>query len=100
MSHHHPRGRWALVAPLGAAWSSVWPGVPDGAYAMIGAAALIGAAMQAPLSALALMLELTHVGFGLMVPMTVAVVLAAAVARRLDGYSIYSARLSAATIPP
>ena len=100
MSHHHPRGRWALVAPLGAAWSSVWPGVPDGAYAMIGAAALIGAAMQAPLSALALMLELTHVGFGLMVPMTVAVVLAAAVARRLDGYSIYSARLCASTIPP
>ena len=46
-----------------------------------------------PLSALALMIELTHVGFGLMVPMAVAVVLATAVARRLDGYSIYSARL-------
>ena len=69
---------------------------------MLGAAALIGAAMQAPLSALALMLELTHVGFGLMVPMTVAVVLATAVGRRLDGYSIYSARLSAtpSTISP
>ena len=58
--------------------------------------------MQAPLSALALMLELTHVGFGLIVPMVVAVVLAMAVARRMDGYSIYSARLSAAqsTISP
>ena len=89
----------AIGGVLGAVWSSVWPGVPDGAYAVIGAAAMIGAAMQAPLSALALMLELTHVGFGLMVPMTVAVVLATAVARRLDGYSIYSARLSAATIP-
>jgi chloride channel protein, CIC family len=34
---------------------------------MIGAAAMIGAAMQAPLSGLALVLELTHAGFGLMV---------------------------------
>jgi len=92
----------ALGGVLGAAWSLVWPGAPGGAYAMLGAAALIGAAMQAPLSALALMIELTHVGFGLMVPMTVAVVLATAVARRLDGYSIYSARLSAtpSTISP
>ena len=88
----------AFGGVLGAAWSLLWPGVPSGAYAMIGAAALIGAAMQAPLSALVLVLELTHVGFGLMVPMTVAVVLATAVARRVDGYSIYSARLS--TISP
>jgi CIC family chloride channel protein len=86
----------ALGGVLGAAWSSVWPGVPDGAYVMIGAAAMIGAAMQAPLSALALMLELTHTGFTLILPMVVAVVLATAVARRMDGYSIYSARLSAA----
>jgi H+/Cl- antiporter ClcA len=84
----------ALGGVLGAAWSLLWPGVPDGAYAMVGAAAMIAAAMQAPLTALALMLELTHVGFGLMVPMTLAVVLATAVARRMDGYSIYSARLS------
>ena len=92
----------AFGGVLGAAWSLLWPGVPSGAYAMIGAAALIGAAMRAPLSALALMLELTHVGFGLMVPMAVAVVLATAVGRRLDGYSIYSARLSAtpSTISP
>jgi H+/Cl- antiporter ClcA len=51
---------------------------------------------------LALMLELTPVGFGLMAPMVVAVVVATAVARRMDRYSIYSARLSAAqsTISP
>ena len=54
--------------------------------------------MQAPLSALVLVLELTHVGFGLVVPMTVAVVVATAVARWVDGHSIYSARLS--TISP
>jgi H+/Cl- antiporter ClcA len=65
-----------------------------GAYAMIGAAAMIGAGMQAPLSALALVLELTHSGFSLMVPMIAATVIATALARYIDGYSIYSARLN------
>jgi H+/Cl- antiporter ClcA len=60
---------------------------------MVGAAAMIGAAMQAPLAALALVLELTHSGFGLMVPMIAATVTATAVAFYVDGYSIYSARL-------
>ena len=79
---------------LGLAWSLLWPGSPAGAYAMIGAAAMIGAGMQAPLAALALVLELTHSGFALMVPMVVATVIATAVTRWIDGYSIYSARLS------
>lgn len=82
-----------LGALLGALWSLLWPGSPVGAYAIIGAAALIGAGMQAPLAALALVLELTHSGFSLMVPMVVATVLATAVTRWIDGYSIYSARL-------
>jgi len=80
---------------LGLAWGHLWPGSPVGAYAMIGAAAMIGAGMQAPLAALALVLELTHNGFALMVPMVVATVIATAVTRWIDGYSIYSARLSA-----
>jgi chloride channel protein, CIC family len=58
---------------------------------MVGAAAMIGAAMQAPLSGLALVLELTHAGFGLMVPMMAATILATLVAFHIDGYSIYSA---------
>ncbi|HET9058738.1 MAG TPA: chloride channel protein [Acidimicrobiales bacterium] len=78
---------------LGGLWSHVWPGGAVGAYAMIGAAAMIGASMQAPLCGLALVLELTHSGFSLMVPMMLATVLATAVSRYLDGYSIYSARL-------
>ncbi|MGX7677463.1 chloride channel protein [Jatrophihabitans sp. DSM 45814] len=85
-----------LGALLGSAWSELWPGSPVGAYAIIGAAATIGAAMQAPLAALALVLELTHSGFQLMVPMIAATVLATAVTRHIDGYSIYSARLPAA----
>ncbi len=39
------------------------------------------------------MLELTHSGFQIMVPMLAATVIATAVARYIDGYSIYSARL-------
>ena len=80
---------------LGLAWSLAWPGSSIGAYAMVGAAAMIGASMQAPLTALALVLELTHSGFQIMVPMMAATVTATAVARHIDGYSIYSARLSA-----
>jgi chloride channel protein, CIC family len=85
----------ALGGFLGGAWSLLWPGSPQGAYAMVAAASMMGASLQAPLTALALVLELTHAGFGLMVPMAVAVVTATAVARYVDGYSIYSARLEA-----
>ena len=56
---------------------------------------MIGAAMQAPLSGLALVLELTHSGFGLLVPMMAATAIATVVAFYIDGYSIYSARLPA-----
>lgn len=59
---------------LGMAWSIAWPGSSVGAYAMVGACALIGASMQAPLTALALVLELTHSGFQIMVPMMAATV--------------------------
>ncbi|HZU79507.1 MAG TPA: chloride channel protein [Acidimicrobiales bacterium] len=81
---------------LGLAWTHLWHGTPVGAFALVGAAAVLGAALQAPLAALALMLELTHSGFGIAIPMTAATVLATAVARYVDGYSIYSARLPAA----
>jgi chloride channel protein, CIC family len=89
-----------LGAALGIVWSLLWPGTPVGAYALIGAAALMGAGMQAPLAGLALTLELTHSGFQLMVPMIVATAIATAVARYVDGYSTYSARLPARTPQP
>jgi H+/Cl- antiporter ClcA len=79
----------------GMAWSLLWPGAAVGSYAMIGAAAMIGAGMQAPLTALVLILELTHTGFSLMVPMVAATSLATLVSRTIDGYSIYTARLPA-----
>jgi H+/Cl- antiporter ClcA len=85
----------ALGGAAGIAWSLAWPGSPAGAYALVGAAAMLGAAMQAPLAGLALVLELTHSGFQIMIPMVAATVAATVVARHVDGYSIYTARLRA-----
>ncbi len=83
----------AFGAAVGIAWNLLWPGSPPGAYALVAAAALLGAAMQAPLASLALVLELTHSGFQIMVPMVAATVTATIVSRYIDGYSMYSARL-------
>lgn len=84
-----------LGAALGGAWSALWPGTPVGTFALVGAAAMIGAGMQALLAGLVLVLELTGTGFAIAVPLVVATLVATAVARWLDGYSIYSARLAA-----
>jgi chloride channel protein, CIC family len=80
---------------LGRAWELIWPGAPLGSYAIIGGAAVLGAAMQGPLAAVVLLLELTHHADGLMVPVLLAVVCATVVARVAGAPSIYSARLTA-----
>lgn len=82
-------------ALLGCAWSSVLPGVATGAFALVGATAVIAAGMAAPLSGIALMWELTggHL-FPLLLPVLLAVTGASLVARLLGGGSIYSVRLS------
>ena len=86
----------AVLGALGGVWWTwLWPGSPVGAFALIGSAAMLGASIQAPLTGLVLVVELTHTGLSLMVPVMVATFLATAVARRIDGYSIYSARLPA-----
>ncbi len=85
----------ALGAAMGAGWSLIMPGQPIGSYALIGATAMLGAAMQTPLAALALVIELTHTADTLIVPMVLATMLATAVTRHVDGYSIYSSRLPA-----
>jgi chloride channel protein, CIC family len=85
---------------LGSVWIHLWPGSPVGAFAMVGAAAMIGASMQAPLAGLVLVLELTHGGFNLAIPMMAATVIATLIVRQVDGYSIYSARLPPREAPP
>jgi len=78
---------------FGALWIHLWPGTPVGAFALVGAAAMIGASMQAPLAGLVLVLELTRNGFSLAIPMMAATAIATFLVRQIDGYSIYSARL-------
>jgi CIC family chloride channel protein len=78
---------------LGHGWLAVWPGGAPGGYALIGAAAVLAASMQGPLTAVVLVLELTRHADSLMVPMLLAVAEATIVARVLGAPSIYSARL-------
>jgi CIC family chloride channel protein len=83
----------ALGGLLGLAWTHLWSGAPTGAFALVGAAAMLGAGLQAPLTGLVLVLEFTGTSNSLILPMVIATALATAVARYLDGYSIYSVRL-------
>lgn len=82
-----------LGALLGQLWGMFWAGSPDASYAVISAAAMMAAAMEAPATAIVFMIELTN-NDATMVPMLVAVVGATLVARRFNLRSIYSARLS------
>ena len=51
----------------------LWPGSPIASYALIGGGAVLAAAMQGPLCATVLMLELTHSNGALTVPLLLAV---------------------------
>ncbi len=84
----------------GGLWNHWWPGTPIGAFALVGAAAMISSTMQAPLAGFVLVLELTHSGFNLAIPMGLAIVVATLIVRQVDGYSIYSARLPRVALDP
>lgn len=84
----------------GHAWTLLWPGSPDGSYALIGGAAVLAAAMQGPLAASVMVLELAHFTDTLMVPILLAVVGATVVSRRMGLQSIYSARLDVGALAP
>jgi len=78
---------------LGHAWDCIWPGASMGCCSVIGAGAFLAAASQGPVSALALVLELTRHVDATMVPMLLAVSGAMLVARRFESDSIYSLRI-------
>ena len=77
----------------GAAWAWLWPGVPIGACAVIGAGAMLAASTQGPISAIVLLLELTRRLDTLMVPLMLAVAGAVLTARLIEARSIYSCRI-------
>jgi H+/Cl- antiporter ClcA len=83
-----------LGGVLGVAWSWIWPGVPPGLYAVLGAAAVLAATTHGPISAVVLVMELTGRDRSFVLPLLLAVVTATVVARTLDPRSIYDARLT------
>ncbi|WP_250436065.1 MULTISPECIES: chloride channel protein [unclassified Caballeronia] len=62
-----------LAIVLGSLWNGIWPGTPLGAFAVIGAGAFLGAAMQMPLTALVLMLEFTRFDHDFLIPSAIAI---------------------------
>ncbi len=83
-----------LGAVLGYAWSWLWPGVPDGLCAVLGAGAVLAATTQGPISAVVLMMELTGRDRSFILPLLLAAGLATLVARSIEPRSIYDARLT------
>ncbi|HEV2446750.1 MAG TPA: chloride channel protein, partial [Candidatus Sulfopaludibacter sp.] len=83
-----------LGALLGHAWSWFWPGVPPGLFAVLGAAAVLAATTQGPISTVVLMMELTGRDRSFIAPLLLAVAAATLVARTIEPRSIYDARLT------
>jgi H+/Cl- antiporter ClcA len=83
-----------LGGVLGVLWSHVWPGVPAGLFALLGAGAVIGATTQGPISAVVLMMELTGRDRSFILPLLLIVGIATLVARTIEPRSIYDARLT------
>ena len=84
----------ALGGFLGYVWSLFWPGVPPGLYAVIGAAAVLAATTQGPISTVVLMFELTGHSRSFIAPLLLAVTSATLASRLIDARSIYDAKLS------
>jgi CIC family chloride channel protein len=83
-----------LGAAMGLAWSHVWPGVPAGLFALLGAGAVLGATTQGPVSAVVLLMELTGRDRSFILPLLIMVCVATLVSRSIEPRSIYDARLS------
>ncbi len=92
----------ALGAMLGGAlgwpWSFLWPGVPPGLFALLGAAAMLAATTQGPISAVVLIMELTGYARVAIVPLLLVVATATLIARTIEPRSIYDARLTDAQV--
>jgi chloride channel protein, CIC family len=84
----------AVLGALGGrAWSLTGVTDPNGAFAVIGATAVLAASTQGPASAIVMVLELTGHLDTLMVPTMLAVAEAIIVARLFESRSVYSGRI-------
>src|SRR5260370_36608762 len=89
-----------LGGVLGYAWSWLWPGVPVGLCAVLGASALLARTTQGPISTVVLMMELTGRDRSFILPLILAPGTATLVARSIEPRSIYDARLTDEEIKP
>jgi H+/Cl- antiporter ClcA len=83
-----------LGGVLGYAWLWIWPGVPMGLFALLGAGAVLAATTQGPISTVVLLMEMTGRDRSFILPMLVAVCAATLVARTIEHRSIYDAKLT------
>ncbi len=83
-----------LGGALGHIWLWLWPGAPPGMFALLGAAAVLAATTQGPISTIVLAMELTGRDRSFIVPLILAVGTATLVARSIERRSIYDARLT------
>jgi H+/Cl- antiporter ClcA len=81
-----------LGVVLGHLWAMFWPVPSQFSFAIIGAAAMIAAAMQSPIAAIAFALELTNSVDLSIVTIVIAIVGAVVVSRRIETQSMYSVR--------
>ncbi len=87
-----------LGGALGIPWAYLWPGVPPGLFAVLGAGAVLAATTQGPISTVVLMMELTSHARAFIVPLLLIVAVATLVSRTIEPRSIYDARLSDAEV--
>jgi H+/Cl- antiporter ClcA len=87
-----------LGGALGVPWSWLWPGVPPGLFALLGAAAMLAATTQGPISTVVLIMELTGYARAAIVPTLLVVATATLIARTIEPRSIYDARLTDAQV--
>ena len=83
-----------LGGVLGYVSSLLWPGVPPGLLAILGAGAVLAATTQGPISSTVLLMELTGRNRSFVLPLLLAATLATLVARSIEARSIYNARLT------
>jgi len=57
-----------LAIVIGSLWNLAWPGVPTGAFAIVGATAFLASSLKMPVTAIALMIEFTRPDHDFLIP--------------------------------
>jgi chloride channel protein, CIC family len=83
-----------LGAALGAGFAPLFPGLPSGLSALLGAGAVLAATTQGPISTVVLLIELTGRDRSFIAPLLLAVITATLISRTIEPRSIYDARLT------